>query len=55
VIPADVTIEGNSLRAGGEVEFNRSEYNVKATEALGGKIKVRDNLKLTFDIVAHKY
>lgn len=55
VIPADVTIDGNNLRARGDVEFNRSDYNIKATEALGGKIKVRDNLKLTFDIVAHKY
>ncbi len=55
VIPADVAINGNNLRARGEVEFNRGDYNVKATEALGGKIQVRDKLKLTFDIVAHKY
>lgn len=55
VIPADVEIEGNNLRARGDVEFNRSDYNVKATEALGGKITVRDKLKLTFDIVALKY
>ncbi len=55
VIPADVAIEGNSLRAKGEVEFNRSDYNVKATEALHGTIQVRDTLKLTFDVVGHKY
>jgi polyisoprenoid-binding protein YceI len=54
VIPADVAIDGNNLRARGEVEFNRGDYNVKATEALGGKIQVRDKLKLTFDIVAHR-
>lgn len=55
VIPADVTIEGNSLRARGEVEFDRGDYNVKATSAMHGTIRIRDRLRLTFDIVAHKY
>jgi len=54
VIPADVAIEGNSLRAKGEVEFDRSDFNVKATTAMHGTISVRDRLRLTFDIVAHK-
>jgi polyisoprenoid-binding protein YceI len=55
-IPADVTLDGlNSLRARGEVEFNRSDFKVKATSALHGTIRVRDRLKLTFDIVATKY
>jgi polyisoprenoid-binding protein YceI len=55
-IPADVTLDGaNSLRARGEVEFNRSDFKVKATSAMHGTIRVRDKLKLTFDIVATKY
>ena len=55
VIPADVTIEGNSLRARGEVDFDRSSFKVKATSAMHGTIRVRDKLKLTFDMVANKY
>ncbi|HEX9422330.1 MAG TPA: YceI family protein [Pyrinomonadaceae bacterium] len=55
-IPADVTLDGiTSLRARGEVEFNRSDYKVKATSAMHGTIRVRDKLKLTFDIIANKY
>jgi polyisoprenoid-binding protein YceI len=54
-IPADVTLDGNSLRARGEVEFNRSDFKVKATSAMHGTIRVRDKLKLTFDIVANSY
>jgi polyisoprenoid-binding protein YceI len=55
-IPADVTLDGlSSLRARGEVEFNRSDFKVKATSAMHGTIRVRDKLKLTFDIVATKY
>src|SRR5437867_2832996 len=40
VIPADVAIEGNSLRARGDVEFDRSNFNVKATSAMHGTIRV---------------
>jgi polyisoprenoid-binding protein YceI len=55
-IPADVTLEGtSSLRARGEVEFKRSDFKVKATSAMHGTIRIRDKLKLTFDIVATKY
>lgn len=54
VIPADITLEGNNLRARGEFTINRGDYNVKATSALNGTIRVRDKLKFTFDIVAHR-
>ncbi|HEX8139364.1 MAG TPA: YceI family protein [Pyrinomonadaceae bacterium] len=54
VIPASVTLQGSSLRAQGEFTINREDYNVKATSALKGTIRVRDKLKLTFDIVAQQ-
>src|SRR5207253_2047102 len=54
VIPAQVTINGNDLRARGSFTVKRSDYNVKATSALHGTIRVRDELKFTFDIVAHQ-
>ncbi len=53
-IPALVTLNGNDLRARGEFHINRSDFNVKATSALNGTIRVRDKLKLSFDIVAHQ-
>lgn len=52
VIPAEVTLDGNGLRARGEFTINRGDYNVKATSALHGTIRVRSKLKFTFDIVA---
>lgn len=54
VIPADVSLEGSQLRARGEFTINRGDYNVKATSALHGTIRVRDKLKITFDIVAQQ-
>lgn len=54
VIPARVTLGGATLRAQGEFTVNRSDYNVHATSALHGTIRVRDKLKFTFNIVAHQ-
>lgn len=54
VIPAQVTLSNDALRARGEFTVNRSDYNVHATSALHGTIRVRDKLKFTFDIVAHQ-
>jgi polyisoprenoid-binding protein YceI len=52
VIPAQVTLDGSGIRARGEFTINRGDYNVKATSALKGTIRVRKKLKFTFDIVA---
>lgn len=54
VIPAQVTLSGDTLRARGEFTVNRSDFKVKATSALHGTIRVRDKLKFTFDIVARR-
>ena len=54
VIPASVTLEGNNLRAKGEFHINRSDFNVRATSAVHGLVRVQQKLKFTFDIVAHK-
>ncbi len=54
-LPALVTLSGHTLRARGEFEMNRGDYKVKATSALHGTIRVRDKLKLMFDIVANQY
>ena len=54
VIPAQVTLSGDTLKAVGEFTVNRGDYNVHATSALHGTIRVRDKLKFTFDIVARR-
>lgn len=54
VIPAAVTLSGGELRARGEFTLDRGDYNVKATSAFHGLVRVRDRLKFTFDIVARQ-
>lgn len=54
VIPAQVTLSGDTLRARGEFTVNRSDYGVHATSALHGTIRVRDKLRFTFDIMARQ-
>jgi polyisoprenoid-binding protein YceI len=54
VIPAKVTLTGNDLRAVGEFSIDRSDFQVKATSAIHGMIRVRDKVKFTFDIVGHR-
>ena len=54
VIPVQVTLSGNDLRATGEFSINRSDFKVKATSAFHGMVRVRDKVKFTFDIVGHR-
>ena len=54
VIPARVTLSGDTLRAQGEFTIDRSDFNVHATSALHGTIRVRNRLKFTFDIVGQR-
>jgi len=54
VIPAKVTVSDDNLRAVGEFELNRKKFNVNATDAFHGFVRVKHELKFTFDIVAHR-
>ena len=53
-IPASVTLEGNNLRAVGEFDIDRDDFGVKATSAFHGIIRVKNNIKFVFDIIAEK-
>jgi len=53
-IPAEVTLRGDELRARGEFDLKRSDFKVPATSAFHGTVRVRDRLKVSFDIVARK-
>jgi polyisoprenoid-binding protein YceI len=54
VIPARINLTGNELRAVGEFSIDRGDFNVKATSAVHGMIRVRNKVKFTFDIVGHR-
>jgi polyisoprenoid-binding protein YceI len=51
VIPAQVTVTGNEMRAVGKFSIDRSNYGVKATSAFHGLVRVKNGVKFTFDIV----
>jgi len=53
-IPTKVTVNGNDLRAVGEFNIDRGDFNVKATSAFHGLVRVRRTVKFTFDIVGHE-
>jgi polyisoprenoid-binding protein YceI len=53
-IPAVVTLQGNDLRAVGEFSIDRGDFNVKATSAFHGMVRVDDDVKFEFDIVGHR-
>ena len=52
LINAQVTVNGSSLRAQGESSLRQTDYNIKPVSAVGGTLKVKDELKFSFDITA---
>jgi polyisoprenoid-binding protein YceI len=55
MIPAQVNVNGDTLRASGKFEFDRDDYNIKTHSIKWGTIRVDDDMKLSFNIVAHRY
>jgi len=53
-IAAQVIAGEDTLRANGEFSISQAEYGIKKVTALGGSIKLKDELKFSFDIVAHR-
>jgi polyisoprenoid-binding protein YceI len=52
VIPATVNLEGDTLHAVGKFDLKRSDFNVKATSAFHGMVRVQNKLTFDFDIRA---
>jgi polyisoprenoid-binding protein YceI len=50
-IPATVTFSGDTMRAVGEFKADRKDFNVNATDAFHGFVRVKHHLKFEFDIV----
>ena len=53
-VSARVTLNGDTLRAAGEFSVRQSDYEIKPVSAAGGTVKLKDELKLSFDIAARK-
>lgn len=53
-VTARVTIKGETLRAMGDFSIRQSEYEIRPVSAAGGTVKLKDELKFTFDITARK-
>jgi polyisoprenoid-binding protein YceI len=51
-IDAELTVFGDGLRLGGASILRMSEYGIRPVTALGGTIKLKDELKLSFDLAA---
>ena len=53
-INARITLLGSMLRASGDFTLDQTNYNIKLVSVAGGVIKVKDELKFSFEIVARK-
>jgi polyisoprenoid-binding protein YceI len=53
-LDAHVLVNGKTLRAQGEFQLRQSDYNIKQVSVMGGTLKVKDDVKLSFDIVAQQ-
>jgi len=53
VIPAQLEFGDKTLRARGMFTLRQSSFDIKPVSVAGGTIKVKDELKFSFEIVAH--
>jgi polyisoprenoid-binding protein YceI len=53
-LSARVGLNGDLLRATGDFPVRLSDYEIRPVSAAGGTIKLKDELKLSFDISARK-
>lgn len=51
VIPATVTVQGETIHAVGKFDLNREDFKVKATSAFHGMVRVKGKLSFVFDII----
>jgi polyisoprenoid-binding protein YceI len=53
-ITAQLIVSPDTLRANGEFPMRMGDFHIKQVTAVGGTIKLKDEMKSSFDIVAHK-
>lgn len=53
-VPARVVLSGDSLHAFGTFSLLQTDYDLKLASVAGGALKVKDELKFSFNILARK-
>jgi polyisoprenoid-binding protein YceI len=53
-IEGQLTVSTDSIRASGECRLKQSDHKIKRVSVAGGTLKVKDEVKLSFEIVARK-
>jgi polyisoprenoid-binding protein YceI len=53
-ISARLSINGTMLRATGDFTLSQSDYEIRPVTALAGAVRLKDELKFSFDITARK-
>jgi polyisoprenoid-binding protein YceI len=53
-VTARIAVFDEMLRSSGEFTLNQSDYNIKPVSFAGGALKVKDELKFSFEMVARK-
>lgn len=53
-VSARVAVQGDMLRASGDFSVRQSDYDIAIVKVAGGAIKLKDEVKGTFNIVARK-
>jgi polyisoprenoid-binding protein YceI len=51
-VPCNVMVSDDGLRANGEFSIRQTDYHIKLVSVAGGTLKLKDELKFLFDIVA---
>jgi polyisoprenoid-binding protein YceI len=49
-----VALLGSMLRASGDFSLDQTDYNIKLVSVAGGALKLKDELKFSFEIVARR-
>jgi polyisoprenoid-binding protein YceI len=53
-VPARLVLDGDSLRAFGNFSLRQTHYDLKLASVAGGALKVKDEVKFSFNILARK-
>jgi polyisoprenoid-binding protein YceI len=53
-IDAQLTLKEGALRAQGQFSLRQTDYNIKPVSVAGGTLKMKDELRFSFDILAER-
>lgn len=52
-ITAQITLDGDNLRAQGDFTIKQTDYKIKLVSVAAGALKLKDEMKFTFDLAGH--